>query len=101
MVLAVPITAVLRIHLAHVQHPLPRYIAQLIGGGHERSSSMSGSASGRPAPPAAFRKLPPALAAGRSTEALVAVPDVEASAGLLARSDESSPPEPRSPSVRV
>ena len=32
MVLAVPITAVLRIHLSHIYHPLPRWIAALLVG---------------------------------------------------------------------
>ncbi|EOD06041.1 hypothetical protein EMIHUDRAFT_460157 [Emiliania huxleyi CCMP1516] len=31
MVLAVPITAVFRIHLEHIQHPLPRYLAGKLG----------------------------------------------------------------------
>ena len=30
--LAVPITAVLRIHLSHIYHPLPRWIAALLVG---------------------------------------------------------------------
>ena len=33
MLLAVPITAVLRIHLSHIYHPLPRWIAALLVGG--------------------------------------------------------------------
>jgi hypothetical protein len=33
MLLAVPITAVLRIHLSHIDHPLPRSIAALLVGG--------------------------------------------------------------------
>ena len=32
MLLAVPITAVLRIHLSHIYHPLPRWIAALLVG---------------------------------------------------------------------
>lgn len=32
MVLAVPMTAVMRIYLAAMDHPLPRYIAQLLSG---------------------------------------------------------------------
>ena len=32
MVLAVPITAVLRIRLSHIQHPLPQFIAALLVG---------------------------------------------------------------------
>lgn len=97
MVLAVPITAVLRIHLAHVQHPLPRYIAQLIGGGPARSNSVT-SNGGQPDTATAFRKLPPAGAAARPV-ALAAAPDVEASAGLLSAplSEDSTPPEPDTP----
>ena len=33
ILLAVPITAVLRIHLSHIYHPLPRWIAALLVGG--------------------------------------------------------------------
>ena len=33
LVLAVPLTAVLRIHLAHVDHPLPRLILRILDGG--------------------------------------------------------------------
>ena len=33
MLLAVPITAVLRIHLSHIYYPLPRWIAALLVGG--------------------------------------------------------------------
>eukprot|EP00965_Chrysotila_dentata_P029993 998751-Pleurochrysis_carterae.AAC.2 len=32
LVLAVPVTAVARIHLAHIDHPLPRYIASVLVG---------------------------------------------------------------------
>ena len=33
MVLAVPLTAVLRIHLTHIDHPLPRLLLRLLDGG--------------------------------------------------------------------
>ena len=36
MVLAVPMTAVLRIHLAYVDHPLPRYLAARLVGRDEK-----------------------------------------------------------------
>ena len=32
MVLAVPMTAVMRIYLAHIAHPLPRYFAAVLAG---------------------------------------------------------------------
>jgi len=32
MVLAVPLTAVVRIHLAHIEHPLPQCLAMKLGG---------------------------------------------------------------------
>ena len=52
MVLAVPITAVLRIRLAHVQHPLPQFVANLLvgemppGGDEDESSTAFGNAVG-------------------------------------------------------
>ena len=40
MLLAVPITAVLRIHLSHIYHPLPRWIAALlVGAPHPHNST--------------------------------------------------------------
>ena len=33
LVLAVPLTAVLRIHLTHIDHPLPRLLLRLLDGG--------------------------------------------------------------------
>ena len=36
LVLAVPLTAVLRIHLAHIDHPLPRLLLRLLDGGRSR-----------------------------------------------------------------
>lgn len=59
MVLAVPITAVLRIRLSHIKHPLPQYVANLLVGEAEpptaagspllsvTSGSGDGGASGR------------------------------------------------------
>ena len=32
MILAVPMTAVLRIHLSHIEHPLTRYVASALDG---------------------------------------------------------------------
>ena len=32
MILAVPITAVMRIYLEHLDHPLPKYIAKILAG---------------------------------------------------------------------
>ena len=43
MVLAVPITAVLRIRLLHIAHPLPQYIASLLVG--ETTTAPTGGAS--------------------------------------------------------
>jgi len=35
LVLAVPLTAIMRIHLAHIDHPLPRYLARVLVGREE------------------------------------------------------------------
>ena len=44
MVLAVPLTAVLRIHLAALEHPLPRYVADILSGhSHSHSHSKPGA----------------------------------------------------------
>jgi len=43
MILAVPITAVLRIHLTHIDHPLPQYLAAVLVG-----KSMSADANSPP-----------------------------------------------------
>ena len=47
MVLAVPMTAVARIRLAHVKHPLPRYLAALLGSAPgEQTLSLSDAPEG-------------------------------------------------------
>jgi hypothetical protein len=49
MVLAVPITAVIRIYLENVEHPLTRYLALSLGGkpaGLSRSASSSDTSTG-------------------------------------------------------
>tara|TARA_B110001452_G_scaffold213023_1_gene183705 strand:- start:156 stop:1592 length:1437 start_codon:yes stop_codon:yes gene_type:complete len=75
MVLAVPITAVLRIHLSHIDHPLFRYLASLLaGGGHAASATAAVAATELRAD-----GLPPALRVAPLDGALAAgsVPDVE------------------------
>ena len=39
-----PITAVLRIHLSHIDHPLPRWIAALLVGGAAASAAKGAAA---------------------------------------------------------
>lgn len=73
MVLAVPITAVLRIHLSHIDHPLFRYLASLLaGGGHAASASAAVAATelrDDALPPAAARVAPQDGAAGSMADA--------------------------------
>ena len=40
LILAVPLTAVLKIHLQHIDHPLPRMILRLLDGRHRRPGSL-------------------------------------------------------------
>ena len=40
MVLAVPMTAVARIHLAGLEHPLPRYLAGLLDGSNDKVRAL-------------------------------------------------------------
>ena len=46
MILAVPITAVMRIYLEHLDHPLPKYIAKILAGkgqGHAKPEPRDGA----------------------------------------------------------
>lgn len=47
MVLAVPITAVLRIHMSYLEHPLPRYFALLLSGRNDGGDGDHDSGSER------------------------------------------------------
>uniref|UniRef100_A0A7S3SPE9 AI-2E family transporter n=1 Tax=Emiliania huxleyi TaxID=2903 RepID=A0A7S3SPE9_EMIHU len=46
LVLAVPLTAIMRIHLAHIDHPLPRYLARVLVGREVRRDPLLGSDAG-------------------------------------------------------
>ena len=73
MLLAVPITAVLRIHLSHIDHPLFRYLASLLaGGGHAASATAAVAATELRAD-----ALPPALRVAPQDGAAGSVSDVE------------------------
>ena len=41
VVIAVPLTAVMRIHLEHIDHPLPRYIVSVLGGVSQRPRAVT------------------------------------------------------------
>ncbi len=41
VVIAVPLTAVMRIHLEHIDHPLPRYIVSVLGGISQRPRAVT------------------------------------------------------------
>jgi hypothetical protein len=40
-VCAQPLTAVLKIHLAHIEHPLPRLLLRLLDGGQRRPTART------------------------------------------------------------
>ena len=44
MILAVPITAVTRIHMAHIDHPLPQYLARCLSGSPHGPASRHANA---------------------------------------------------------
>ena len=48
LVLAVPLTAVMRIHLSHIDHPLPRLILRILDGGAAAAAERSRSSSWHP-----------------------------------------------------
>ena len=52
MILAVPMTAVLRIHLSHIEHPLTRYVASALDGTdgtrYNSAADGGGDSPGRP-----------------------------------------------------
>jgi len=52
MILAVPMTAVLRIHLSHIEHPLTRYVASALDGTDgTRYNSVADGGGGSPGRP--------------------------------------------------
>lgn len=70
LILAVPLTAVLKIHLAHIDHPLPRLLLRLLDGGlsTRRQQQRSGQAAGGGAAAVLTSSSPRALSAQLSAK---------------------------------